>query len=88
MMRATLDYTFADAATLSKTFAQIVAANLRAAVDARGAALMGLSGGTTPRNFLSCLSLQKLDWSRVTVTLCDDRWVPPKNDRSNEHLLR
>jgi 6-phosphogluconolactonase len=84
----TIDYTFGDDATLSKAFAEIVAANLRAAIDARGTALIGVSGGTTPRNFLSHLSSQKLDWSRVTVTLCDDRWLAPNNDRSNEHLLR
>jgi len=88
MKRATLDYVFADDATLSKTFAEMVAANLRAAIDARGVALIGLSGGSTPRNFLSQLSLQNLDWGKVTVTLCDDRWVPPSSDRSNEHLLR
>lgn len=88
MKRTTIDHTFADDASLSKTFAEIVAANLRAGIDARGEALIGVSGGTTPRKFLSTLSEQKLDWSRVTVTLCDDRWVPPSNDRSNEHLLR
>jgi 6-phosphogluconolactonase len=88
MKSATIDHTFADDASLSKTFAEIVAANLRAGIDARGAALIGVSGGTTPRNFFSRLSEQTLDWSRVTVTLCDDRWVPPSNDRSNEHLLR
>jgi 6-phosphogluconolactonase len=88
MTLATIDYTFADEATLSKTFAEMVSANLRAAIGARGSALIGLSGGATPRNFLSQLSLQKLDWSCVTVTLCDDRWVPPNNDRSNEYLLR
>ena len=88
MKSATIDHAFSNDATLSKTFAEIVAANLRAGIDARGAALIGLSGGTTPREFLSRLSEQKLDWSRVTVTLCDDRWVPPNNERSNEHLLR
>lgn len=87
-MPATIDHVFADDASLAGTFAEIVAANLRAAIGARGAALIGLSGGTTPRNFLSRLSLQKLEWNRVTVTLCDDRWLPPDNDRSNEHLLR
>ena len=88
MKGVTIDHTFRDDATLSNTFAEIVAANLRAGIDARGAALIGVSGGTTPRNFFSSLSQQKLDWSRVTVTLCDDRWVPPNNERSNEHLLR
>ena len=84
----TIDCTFANDAALVESFAQTVAANLRAAIDARGRALIGLSGGSTPREFLKHLSNQELDWSRVTVTLCDDRWVPPTNDRSNEHLLR
>ncbi len=84
----TIDCTFADDAALAESFAQTVAANLRAAIDARGRALIGLSGGSTPREFMKHLSNQHLDWSRVTVTLCDDRWVPPTNERSNEHLLR
>lgn len=84
----TIDCTFANDAALAVSFAQTVAANLRAAIDARGRALIGLSGGSTPREFLKQLSNQELDWSRVTVTLCDDRWVPPTSDRSNERLLR
>ena len=84
----TIDCTFANDAALAESFAQTVAANLRAAIDARGRALIGLSGGSTPREFLRHLSKQELDWSRVTITLCDDRWVPPTSDRSNEHLLR
>ncbi len=88
MKGATIDHTFGDDASLAATFAEVVAANLRAGIAARGSALIGLSGGTTPRKFLSLLSEQKLEWSRVTVTLCDDRWVPANNERSNEHLLR
>ncbi len=84
----TIDCTFASDAVLAESFAQTVAANLRAAIDARGAALIGLSGGSTPREFFKHLSNQELDWNRVTVTLCDDRWVPPTSDRSNERLLR
>ena len=84
----TIDCTFANDAALAESFAETVAANLRAAIDSRGRALIGLSGGSTPREFLKHLSNQDLDWSRVTITLCDDRWVPPTSDRSNEHLLR
>jgi 6-phosphogluconolactonase len=84
----TIDCTFANDAALAESFAQTVAANLRAGIDARGAALIGLSGGSTPREFLKHLSNQELDWNRVTVTLCDDRWVPPTSDRSNERFLR
>lgn len=84
----TIDCTFANDAALAESFAHTVAANLRAAIDARGHALIGVSGGSTPREFFKHLSNQDLDWSRVTITLCDDRWVPPTSDRSNEHLLR
>ena len=84
----TIDCTFGNDAALAESFARTVAANLRAAIDARGRALIGVSGGSTPRESFRHLSDQELDWSRVTITLCDDRWVPPTSDRSNEHLLR
>ena len=84
----TIDCTFANDAALAESFAHTVAANLRAAIDARGRALIGVSGGSTPRGFFKHLSNQDLDWNRVTITLCDDRWVAPASDRSNEHLLR
>ena len=88
MSEATIDFTFDDDASLATTFAHVVASNLRAGIAARGHALIGLSGGTTPKRFFQELSTQSLDWKKVTVTLCDDRWVPPSSDRSNEKLLR
>lgn len=88
MASATIDYFFDDSHALAATFAQMVAANLRAGISARGRASIALSGGTTPETFLIELSTRPLDWSRVIVTLCDDRWVPPHSDRSNERLMR
>ena len=55
----TIDCTFANDAALAESFAETVAANLRAAIDARGRALIGLSGGSTPREFLKRLSNQR-----------------------------
>jgi 6-phosphogluconolactonase len=34
------------------------------------------------------LGRHKLDWSRVLVTLADERWVAIDNDDSNEHHVR
>lgn len=79
---------FADGETLAEALATRVAADLRAAIEARGGAVLALSGGTTPRRFLQQLSQQPLDWDKVTVTLVDERWVPPTHDRSNARLLR
>jgi 6-phosphogluconolactonase len=45
-------------------------------------------GGTTPQDFLQRLSIADLDWSRVDVTLSDERWVPPSSSRSNFGMLQ
>ncbi len=50
--------------------------------------MLALSGGTTPLKFMHALSGQQLEWSRVIVTLCDERWVPPQHERSNARLVR
>jgi 6-phosphogluconolactonase len=83
-----LERDFADSEMLAQALAQAVATDLRAGIDLRGAALLALSGGSTPRRFLQVLAMQALDWSRVTVTLADDRWVAAGDARSNERLLR
>ena len=79
---------FADAEVLAQALALDVANALRAGITARGEALIALSGGTTPHRFLELLAQQTLDWARTTVTLADERWVPPQDPRSNERLLR
>jgi len=87
MRSAISEHTFADPAGLAAALAASVADALRAAIDARGGALLALSGGTTPELFLRCLGQQQLEWNRVTVTLCDERWVPPQHERSNARLV-
>ncbi len=79
---------FATPAELAVALAAAVAQVLRAGLEARGQAALALSGGRTPERFLAALAQQPLDWSKVTVTLVDDRWVPLDNPRSNEALLR
>jgi 6-phosphogluconolactonase len=79
---------FADPAALAEALAVAVADDLRAALSARSAASLALSGGNTPKAFMRALARQTLDWSRVVVTLVDERWVPESSDRSNAALLR
>ncbi|HET7778048.1 MAG TPA: 6-phosphogluconolactonase [Rudaea sp.] len=83
-----VEHDFANSAELASALAEDVAGRLRAAIDSRGQALLALSGGTTPLEFMHALSTQQLEWSRVIVTLCDERWVPPQHDRSNARLVR
>lgn len=79
---------FDGPAELAESLAEAVAANLEAGLAARGAASLAVSGGRTPEKFFAALAARPLDWSRVTVTLVDDRWVPLDSPRSNEALLR
>ena len=79
---------FANPAALAKGLAQSVADDLHAALQARALASLALSGGNTPKAFMQALARQPLDWSRIAVTLVDERWVPENHPRSNAHLLR
>jgi 6-phosphogluconolactonase len=86
--RRCIEHRFANRPMLADALAAAVADDLRAAIQARGRALLAVSGGSTPQAFLRALSSRPLDWSRVTVTLCDERWVSPDNERSNARLVR
>ncbi len=78
---------FASSAELANALAAWVADKLRGAIDRRGAALIAVSGGTTPGLFFRALSQQDLDWSKVTATLVDERFVPASSPRSNAALV-
>ena len=80
--------TFADGAALAPAFADWTADILRAAIAARGMALLVVSGGSTPKRYFQELSTRPLDWSRVAVTLADERRVPDDSPRSNAKLVR
>jgi len=82
------EHRYADGATLASALARSVADDLRRGIAERGGALLAVSGGMTPRKFLSALSAEELDWQRISVTLADERWVPPTHSRSNERLVR
>ncbi len=79
---------FASRAELAADLADAVADRLRAAIAAKGGASLAVSGGTTPGRFFDALSRKDLDWTKVVVTLVDERFVAPTSDRSNERLVR
>lgn len=79
---------FADGEKLAEALAAAVADELSGSLAARGRALLAVSGGRTPQRFLRALSQRPLDWTRIVVTVVDERWVPPDDARSNEGLVR
>ncbi|NBD21835.1 6-phosphogluconolactonase [Aquabacterium fontiphilum] len=83
-----ISHTATDPARLAQDLADFVAARLREGLAARGTALLVVSGGSTPVPFFQALSQVALDWSRVTVTLADERWLPHDHADSNAGLVR
>jgi 6-phosphogluconolactonase len=79
---------FDDAVALAQSFADWTAALLNEAIEARGMALLVVSGGSTPKRYFAALAERELDWSRVAITLADERRVPDDSPRSNARLVR
>lgn len=80
--------TYADAAALADAAAHGVEACLAEAVRARGRAGLVATGGRSPGAVYERLQGARVDWSRVTVTLSDERCVPDDAPESNARLVR
>ena len=78
---------FASTEALAEALADAVANDLAEGIAARGAGVLAVSGGSTPKRFFKALSSRALDWPHVYVTLVDERWVEPSSDRSNAKLV-
>jgi 6-phosphogluconolactonase len=81
------NHDFADKLTLADALAHSVSAQLANAIAERGHATIAVSGGSTPKVFFAVLARAKIDWSKVTVTLVDERWVPATSERSNAGMV-
>ncbi|MDB5979830.1 MAG: pgl 1 [Pseudomonas sp.] len=79
---------FANPASLASELASAVAKQLIAAIDAHGVATLVVSGGRSPVAFFQNLARQTLDWSKVVISLADERWVPIEHADSNAGLLK
>ena len=79
---------FENRSALDTALVSKVTELLMVAIKERGTASLVVSGGRTPVTFLNLLSQQIIDWSKVVVTLADERWVEADHSDSNEKLVR
>ena len=79
---------FAGPDPLNAVLAQAITGSLQQALDAGRGASLAVPGGRTPVGLFDLLSQATIDWTRVQVTLTDERWVDPGSAESNEHLVR
>jgi len=75
-------------AALNVRLAQDIAQRLAAAIEVRGFAVLSVSGGKSPVALFEALRVIDIDWSRVRVTLVDERCVPRIHPDSNALLVQ
>lgn len=79
---------YPDAEMMMIDLASVIAGELEEALFHEDFASLAVPGGTTPGPIFDNLCAADLDWSRVSIMLTDERWVPETSDRSNTKLLR
>lgn len=77
-----------SSATMNAMLAQDIAQRLTAAIQARGFAVLSVSGGKSPIALFESLREQPIQWSCVRVTLVDERCVPSTHPDSNALLVQ
>jgi len=81
-------YSSNNSESLASDLCQCIGEILTEAIRKRGRASIAVSGGTTPIALFKEFSLLSIDWTKIDLTLVDERWVDSKNANSNELLVR
>lgn len=76
------------AAAWAEAAAARLAEALAAGIAADGHAAFAGAGGSTPSPIYARLAQTDLDWSKVTATLVDERYVPESSPDSNAALMK
>jgi 6-phosphogluconolactonase len=88
MVLSRLSQQHRTATELPRALAQDIATRLQAAIQARGQALLVVSGGKSPMALFEALRVLPIAWAQVTITLADERCVPNTHADSNALLVR
>ena len=79
---------FSSREDLFQSFVKDVSNLLTRSIEKRGKTTIAISGGRTPQHFFPILSNLPLPWSKVFITLADERWLDPLHLDSNEGLVQ
>jgi 6-phosphogluconolactonase len=82
------EHRFPDSLALAHALSGEIKVDLEEAIAVRGVASLVVSGGRTPAKLFEQLRGEALDWSKVWITLADERWVETTSSASNEKLVR
>ncbi|MEM7360123.1 MAG: 6-phosphogluconolactonase [Pseudomonadota bacterium] len=79
---------FSNRDDLARQLADDITAILNERVEKSGVARIAVSGGSTPKPLFEALGESNIDWSRVMITLVDERAVNEHHALSNAAFLK
>lgn len=79
---------FEDTKELDKILCSKISKLLKQSIKKKQIASLIVSGGSTPKGIFALLSKEQLDWSKVYITLADERWVDKNHKDSNEKMIK
>jgi 6-phosphogluconolactonase len=79
---------FPDSTALTQALAGEIRVDLDEAIAARGLASLVVSCGDLECRLFRALAQEKLDWSKVWITLSDECWVDTHAELSHERAVR
>ncbi|MEX1236582.1 MAG: 6-phosphogluconolactonase [Roseovarius sp.] len=78
---------YPDDEFMAMGLADVIAAQLNAALRQRDRALLVVPGGTTPGPVFETLCGARVEWERVDILPSDERWRPQAHLRSNAGMI-
>ncbi len=89
MMSCKINFnSFKDRDNLAENLSKSIANNLKKSISKNSKASLMVSGGSTPKLLFEKLRNIDINWSKVTIGLCDERWVDPAHKDSNEKFIK
>lgn len=79
---------FTSPTAQAEALAQAIVGDLERVINKGELAVLAVSGGRSPIALFQYLAKHPLDWSRVTITLVDERMVSADHADSNARLVR
>lgn len=67
---------------------ELMVQRITQSIDEYGHAIVGLSGGSTPKPIYTKLGEADVHWNNVSIFLVDDRYITPEDNDSNQKLVR
>lgn len=67
---------------------RILSERIQQSIKEFGSAIVGLSGGSTPKPIYEALGKEDIDWNSVSIFLVDDRYIAADDADSNQKLVR